>query len=134
MSANGGDIVVQLRMDDGQFRVAVVQSGDLVRALKGKIDQTASSVQNLEKHTQSMGRRFRDLVLTLGNLRFVAMDINDIFLRLPMSILKTAGELEKMQQLMTGLSKETQLAKRQLEESATAWAQSPKRRSRLPRS
>jgi tape measure domain-containing protein len=115
MSANGGDIVVQLRMDDGQFRVAVVQSGDLVRALKGKIDQTASSVQNLEKHTQSMGRRFRDLVLTLGNLRFVAMDINDIFLRLPMSILKTAGELEKMQQLMTGLSKETQLAKRQLE-------------------
>lgn len=115
MAANGGDIVVQLRMEDGQFRVAVVQAGDLVRALKGKIDQTSSSVKKLEERSESLGRRFRDLVLTLGNLRFVAMDINDIFLRLPMSILKTAGELEKMQQLMTGLSKETDDARKKLE-------------------
>jgi len=115
MSANGGDIVVQLRMDDGQFRVAVVQSGDLVRALKGKIDQTAASVKVLEQHTQSLGRRFRDLVLILGNLRFIAMDIHDIFLLLPMSILATAGELERLQQLMTGLSQEAILAKREME-------------------
>lgn len=115
MSANGGDIVVQLRMDDGQFRVAVVQSGDLVRALKGRIDQTAASVKVLEQHTQSLGRRFRDLVLILGNLRFIAMDMHDIFLLLPMSILATAGELERLQQLMTGLSQEATAAKREIE-------------------
>jgi tape measure domain-containing protein len=115
MSANGGEIVVQLRMEDGQYKVAVVQAGELMRQLKGRMDQTSASVQKLESHADSMGRKFRDVVMTLGNLRFVAMDINDIFLRMPMSILKTAGEMERLQALMTGMSKEGDKVKASLE-------------------
>lgn len=108
-------IVVKLTLDDDGYKVATVNAGRLMNELKRTFESTAVSVKRLENHSESLGRKFRDLVLTLGNLRFVAMDINDIFFRLPMSMLKTAGELEKMQQLMTGLSKETDKAKAQLE-------------------
>lgn len=108
MSANGGQIVVQLQLEDGQYKIATINAGNIMREFKRTIEGTATSVKRLEEQQMSLGRRFRDLVLTLGNLRFVAMDINDIFLRLPMSILKTAGEMERLQQLMTGLSKETE--------------------------
>lgn len=110
-----GEIVVKLTMEDGGYKVAVVNAGRLMREFKQSLDSTATSIKKVEEHQFSLGRKFRDLVMTMGALRFVAMDVNDIFLRLPMSILKTAGELEKMQQLMTGLSKETDLAARKLE-------------------
>lgn len=115
MSASGGEIVVQLQLEDGQYRVAVVNAGSLMREFESTLNKTASSMKRMEAHQSSMGHKFRDLVLTLGNLRFVAMDINDVFLRLPMSILKTSGEIERLQQLMTGLSKETDKFKRQAE-------------------
>lgn len=104
--SNGGDIVVQLRLEDGGYRVGVVSAGTAMKQFKQSVDSTATSVKRLEEQQFSLGRKFRDLVLTLGNLRFVAMDVNDVFLRLPMAILKSAGELERMQVLMKGLSKE----------------------------
>lgn len=104
--SNGGDIVVQLRLEDGGYRVGVISAGTAMKQFKQSVDSTATSVKRLEEQQFSLGRKFRDLVLTLGNLRFVAMDVNDVFLRLPMAILKSAGELERMQVLMKGLSKE----------------------------
>lgn len=106
MAANGGEIVVDFTIDNGKAIVAVKQAGQTLQTLKQTLDTTANSVQKLEAQNSGLGRKFRDLVLTMGNLRFVAMDVNDVFLRLPMSILKTAGQLEQMQALMTGLSKE----------------------------
>lgn len=101
-----GEIVVKLTMEDGGYKVAVVNAGRLMREFKQSLDSTATSIKKVEEHQFSLGRKFRDLVMTMGALRFVAMDVNDIFLRLPMAILKTAGELERMQVLMKGLSKE----------------------------
>lgn len=115
MSANGGEIVLQLALEDGKYKVGVLNAGNLMREFERSVKQTAASVKKLEQHQESLGRKFRDLVITMGNLRFVAMDINDVFLRLPMSILRTAGEVERLQQLMTGLSKETERAARQAE-------------------
>lgn len=101
-----GEIVVKLTMEDGGYKVAVVNAGRLMREFKQSLDSTATSIKKVEEHQFSLGRKFRDLVMTMGALRFVAMDVNDIFLRLPMAILKTAGELERMQVLMKGQSKE----------------------------
>lgn len=115
MSINVGDVVVKLELDDRGFHAKVVGATSELSDMAAQMRRTARSAEVLEKHTQSLGRRFRDLVITLGNLRFVMMDINDVFLRLPMSILKTAGELERLQQLMTGLSAQTDDAKRKLE-------------------
>lgn len=104
--SNGGDIVIQLKLEDGGYKVGVVSAGTAMRQFKQTVDSTAMSVKRLEEHQFSLGRKFRDLVMTLGNLRFVAMDVNDVLLRLPMAILRSAGELERMQVLMKGLSKE----------------------------
>lgn len=101
-----GEIVVKLSLDDGGYKVAVVSAGSVMKEFKRSLDSTATSMKRVEDAQFSMGRKFRDLVMTMGALRFVAMDVNDIFLRLPMAILKSAGELERMQVLMKGLSKE----------------------------
>lgn len=105
MSLPGGNIVVELSLDDKNFSVNVKNAGNVLRQLQGTLNQTATSVKKLEDAQLSLGTRFRDLVLTLGNLRFVAMDINDVFLRLPVSIAKSAGELERLQVMLSGLSK-----------------------------
>jgi tape measure domain-containing protein len=106
MSISGGNIVVELSLDDKNFTLNVKNAGTVLRQLQGTLGQTAASVKRLEESQLSLGRRFRDMVLTLGNLRFVAMDVNDVFLRLPLAIAKTAGELERTQALLSGLSKE----------------------------
>lgn len=100
------EIVVKLSLDDRGYKVAVVSAGSVMKEFKRSLDSTATSIKKVEEHQFSLGRKFHNLVMTMGALRFVAMDINDIFLRLPMAILKTAGELERMQVLMKGLSKE----------------------------
>jgi tape measure domain-containing protein len=110
-----GEIVVKLSLDDGGYKVAVVNAGSVMREFKRSLDSTATSIKKVEEHQFSLGRKFRDLVMTMGALRFVVMDVNDIFLRLPLAILKTAGELERMQVLMTGLSKELTAAGRATE-------------------
>lgn len=112
---SGEEIVVKLTVEDGGYKIGVVNAGRLMQEFKRSLDSTASSIKKVEEHQFSLGRKFRDLVMTMGALRFVAMDVNDIFLRLPMAILKTAGELERMQVLMTGLSKELTAAGRAAE-------------------
>lgn len=108
-------VVVELALENGQYTIGVKNAGSLMREFKRTLDQTAASVKKVEQNQDSLGRKFRDIVLTMGQLRFVAMDINDILLRLPMAVLKTAGELERIQQLMTGLSKEADNFKRKAE-------------------
>lgn len=113
MSVKAGDIVIELSLDNNGFTSRVKDSGQILRQLQGDLNRTATSVKKLEDHTESIGTKFRHLVMTMGNLRFVAMDINDVFLRLPMAILKTAGEMERLELTMTGLSnKFTELAKK----------------------
>lgn len=106
MSVKAGDIVIELSLDNQGFEARVKDSGEVLRKLQGDFKKTATSVQKMEERAESLGTKFRHLVITLGNLRFVAMDINDVFLRLPMNILRTAGEMERLQATMTGLSKQ----------------------------
>jgi phage tail tape-measure protein len=113
--SKAGEIVVELKLDDNGMAVAVTRAGTALREFQQDMNRTAVAVTRLEKAQGSLSTKFRHLVMTLGNLRFVAMDINDIFLRLPASIMKSAGELERMQFLMTGLSKETTKAGKELE-------------------
>lgn len=104
MAFNAGEIVIELTARDGGFSASVKNAGTLLRQFKVDAEQTAKSVKRLEEHQFSLGTQFRNIVLTLGNLRFAMMDINDVFLRLPASILKSAGALEQTQAMLTGLS------------------------------
>lgn len=103
MSA-GGDIVIELKLDGKHMEVGIKNAGQLLRQFQGTLSNTARSVRRLEEAHFSLGTSFRNLIITLGNLRFALMDVYDAFLRLPVAILRSAGELERMQMLLKGLS------------------------------
>lgn len=104
--AVAGNIVIELKLDDKGMILGVSQAGGALRQFQSVANETAQSVKRLEAHHNALGARFRHMVTTLGALRFALMDVNDVFLKLPVAILKSAGELERMQFLMRGLSKE----------------------------
>lgn len=105
--ATAGQILIELSIDDSGMPVVIKRAGLSLQEFKGTIDRTASSVKRLEDHHSSLATKLRHTITTLGSLRFALMDVNDVFFRLPLSILKSAGDLERMQVLMKGLSKET---------------------------
>lgn len=105
--AVAGDIVIELKLDDKDMTVNVKKAGAVLQEFQANLKQTVSSVKKLEDAQGSLGRKFHQMITTLGMMRFAVMDLNDVFLRLPMSILKSAGELEKLRILMTGLSTAT---------------------------
>jgi tape measure domain-containing protein len=113
-----GNIVVEMELDNNRLVVGVKQAGAVLRQFNGTLKSTGESFQKVQIHTTSLSDKFRHLVMTLGNLRFVVMDINDVFLRLPLAILKTSGELERTQTLLGGLSKELTKAGRAAEGAA----------------
>lgn len=104
--ASGGEILLQLSVDDSGAVVKVKQFGTTLKELKATLDNTATSVKKIEEAHSSLGRKFHDTVAVLGYLRFAVMDVHDVFLRLPMAILKTAGSIEQTKALLSGLSKE----------------------------
>lgn len=104
--AVAGEIVIELVADNGKMKMAVKDAQTVIRQFETSVNQTARSVKRLEDAQFSLSTKFRHLVMTLGNLRFALMDINDVFIRLPANIMKNAGELERLQTLMKGLSTE----------------------------
>jgi tape measure domain-containing protein len=100
-----GDIVLDLRLDDKNFSVTVKNSGRLLSELRGNLQKAADGANDTQRHFNSLSTSFRHTVMSLAAVRFAMMDVHDVFLRLPMSILRTSGEIERMTKLMEGLSK-----------------------------
>ena len=110
-----GDIVFEMVLDDKGMISGVKRATVALKDFEDVAKRTARTVKESEQKYESVGHKFRSMVITFGALRFALMDINDIFIRLPMHILKTSGELERMQVLMQGLSKEATEAGKALE-------------------
>lgn len=104
--ATAGTIVVEMALDDKGMYTVINRVGAALREFQKTTNQTAASVKRLEDANESVSTKFRYLVTTLGNLRFAAMDVYDVFLRLPLAILKSAGEIERTRALLGGLSSE----------------------------
>jgi tape measure domain-containing protein len=118
MSVKAGDIVIELNLDNDGFTARVKDSGQVLRQLQGDFGKTATSVKKLEDAHESLSTKFRHAVMTMGNLRFVAMDLHDVFLKLPAEILKTAGQMERLEITMTGLSNKFTEAQKKMEGAA----------------
>jgi lambda family phage tail tape measure protein len=96
-----------LTVEDGGFNLTLKNAQQTLRSVAQSFDTTAKSVANIEDHLTSAATKFRNAVTMLGMIRFALMDLNDAFLTLPSSILKASGELERMSQVMRGLSDAT---------------------------
>lgn len=103
----GGEIQIKLTLDNGQFTVETKKAGETIQELKRSMDRTADSTQALERHFTGLYMKFHDTVRTASLLRYAIHDITDLFTLLPGAILKSAGEMERMQKLMEGMSKAT---------------------------
>jgi tape measure domain-containing protein len=102
-----GEIQIKLTLDNGQFSVETKKAGETIQELKRSLDRTADSSQALERHFTSLYTKFHDTVRTASLLRYALHDVSDIFTMLPGAILKSAGEMERLQKLMEGMSKAT---------------------------
>lgn len=112
---NDTDIKVTLGLDSEDFHVKVRRVGAELQKASNEFERMTPAVNRLDRDIRQSNHSFRDMVLTLGMLRFAALNLYDVFGRLPMHIQKNAGELERMQVLMKGLSSETTDAARAME-------------------
>lgn len=100
------DLSFSLTVDGKQFQVGLRDAGQLLRQFQKNADESAKSLRRLEENAFSLSTKFRNLILTLGNLRFALLDVYDVFIRMPVAIVRTAGEMEKLRTQLEGLSNE----------------------------
>ncbi|WP_222104609.1 tape measure protein [Cupriavidus campinensis] len=103
----GGQIRVVLTLDDKDFTVRTVKASQAVSDFRGQLTRMVSAQERAETGISTLGDKFRAFTFNISLLRFAFADLNEIFLALPKSIIKTTAEFERMTQLMKGLSKET---------------------------
>lgn len=122
------NLSVTLTLDNRPFVVSVQDAERIIQRLENRLDeagagankleggfgraaaavrnfsQTADSVRNIERHVTSLTSRIRDVVVIAGMFRFAMADLHDVFIAMPMGILKTSGEIERMTKMLEGLS------------------------------
>jgi len=103
----GDDISIGLTMDSREFTVQVKNADVLLKELRKSLTDTATSTKRVEEHLTGVGTAFRHFMIMAATARFALLDFHDVFLRLPLSIVKTSGEIERMTKLMEGLSTAT---------------------------
>ena len=102
-----GDINVKLNLDGKDFTLGIYRADKLVRQLSKSVDSTSKSVRRSHGVLYQWGRNIRDVSLTLAALPYALHTLNNVFLTLPTSIVRANAQMERMNQLMIGLSSET---------------------------
>lgn len=101
MSSN---IVIKLSLDDGNFQTKITSSRAELSKFKKAIGATDDKIKAAEHSTRSWGATLRDSVLVIGLARHALLNLDAVFFAMPRSIITASGELERMTQLMKGLS------------------------------
>jgi tape measure domain-containing protein len=102
--ANVGDLAVNLSLDDAGYTVTVRKAGQVTDQFTKQLNVAAGAAGKLETAHANLGTGFRHFMILVASARFALMDINDVFLSLPQSVMKVSGEFERMTRLMEGLS------------------------------
>lgn len=104
--ASAGDIVFEMVLDDKGMVTGIKRAGSALKDFELQAKRSAKEAKDAGDKFEGFGHKFQSIVIGAGALRFALMDLHDVFVRLPMAILNTSGELEKMRVLMKGLSAE----------------------------
>lgn len=113
--ATVGQLLVELDATDKSYSVTVRRAGQVMREFTRELSTGNNAIRKHEEHHVSLARRFRNVMITIAAARFALMDFNQVILSLPRSVIKSSAEIERLTQLMRGLSKETDEAKRNAE-------------------
>jgi len=97
-------IVIRLELDDANFRGTISGAeGDLRRFGR----RLREGDQSLDRHADAhrrWGRSLRDTVIVLGLARHALENVNALLFAMPMAVIRSNAQLEKMKTLMVGLS------------------------------
>lgn len=109
-----GEISIDLTINDHDFSVKLKNGEKIMSQFARQMETTAKSAQVVENHFSSLSTRFRHFMIMVASTRFALLDINQVFLSLPRSIIQVTGEMERLTKLMEGLSRATSdLARKQ---------------------
>lgn len=101
------NIVIKLSLDNGNFSSTISSSKRDLDRFKKAVGAVDRSLERSEKATRGWGKALRDSIIVLGLSRHAILNLDAALLSIPRSIITASGELERMTQLMKGLSNET---------------------------
>lgn len=102
-----GDIQVRLNLDGRDFELGIYRADRLIRNLgrsTANLDRRLRSNQNV---LRAWSRRLRDISVTLGSLPFAIQALTGAIDSSVGSIIRANAKMERMNQLMVGLSSES---------------------------
>lgn len=103
----GDDISMNLTLTTSDFVYQVKKSNELLKELRKALQDTAEVAKRADTHFSGISGSFRHFMQMAATARFAMLDFHDVFLRLPLAVIKTSGEIERMTKLMEGLSTAT---------------------------
>jgi lambda family phage tail tape measure protein len=100
-------IVIRLELDDANFRGTITGAlGDL-RLFDRRLREGDRALDRHSDAHRRWGRTLRDSIIVLGLARHALENVNALLFAMPMAIIRSNAQLEKMNTLMIGLSSVT---------------------------
>jgi hypothetical protein len=93
---NVGDLTVDLSFNDKGMVVTTRRAGEVVSQLTRDLNRGATAAEKMEHAHHSLGRTFRNFMITVASIRFALMDFNQVILGIPRNVMRVSGELERM--------------------------------------
>ncbi|CCG43296.1 tape measure protein [Magnetospirillum molischianum] len=99
-----GVIRVELELENGEFTHRLVKAGTDLNALQNQLGSTIVAVKRMDSASLGLGRTLHDFVTTVGLAKAAMSNLWGASGGWISNIVKTNGELERMQMLMKGMS------------------------------
>jgi|GEM_PF-2289146 len=112
---NDDDIQVVLTLEDQEFTLGIKNAKRLINEFRGSVHSAASSNKKLDTSFEHLVSRTRDFTVILAGAQAALRTIWDTTVGWQMQIMRAAGDIEKFQVMMKGMSQETSNASRELE-------------------
>ena len=103
-----GEVKIKLNLDGRDMEIGIHRANKLIRELKNAVNAASGSLESSQQTIGRWARNLRHASLTLAAIPFALDTMNRMFLSLPTSIVKANAELERLNQLMIGLSKSSE--------------------------
>jgi tape measure domain-containing protein len=101
------EIVIKLELDDKNFRGSISGAGSDIRRFKKSVKSSSRAVEEAEDRQRSWGKSLRDTVIVVGLAEQAIQTLSAAIFGLPVAIVKSNAELERLQALLAGLSTES---------------------------
>lgn len=98
------DLIIRLSLDDKKLTQGIKNAERQIRTFERELTRSARGIADVERSTGSFLATLRDFTVGMAGLRYAVLDFYTIFLRLPLAIVKTGGEFERLRTQLEGVS------------------------------